>query len=52
MKIDKDLIKKLTEHLNEFGLTELSYSEGNITVKVGKGSKQTLATASPVVANK
>ena len=52
MKIDKDLIKKLTEHLNEFGLTELSYSDGNVTVKVGKGSKQTAATASPEVANK
>ena len=52
MKIDKDLIKKLTEHLNELGLTELSYSDGNVTVKVGKGSKQTAATASPEVANK
>ena len=39
MKIDKDLIKQLSESLNEFHLTELEYSDGKTTIKVGKGSK-------------
>ena len=39
MKIDKDLIKQLSDSLNEFHLTELEYSDGKITIKVGKGSK-------------
>ncbi len=39
MKIDKKLIKELVEHLNEFNLTELEYQEGQLKVKVAKGSK-------------
>ncbi len=39
MKIDKKLIKELVEHLNEFNLTELEYQEGQLKVKVGRGSK-------------
>ena len=39
MKIDKQLIKELVEHLNEFNLTELEYQEGQTKVKVAKGSK-------------
>jgi len=46
MKIDKDLIKQLSESLNEFHLTELEYSDGKITIKVGKGSKA-ITTTSP-----
>ena len=46
MKIDKDLIKQLSESLNEFHLTELEYSDGKTTIKVGKGSK-TITTTSP-----
>ena len=46
MKIDKDLIKQLSESLNEFHLTELEYSDGKTTVKVGKGSKA-ITTTSP-----
>ena len=45
MKIDKDLIKQLSESLNEFHLTELEYSDGKTTIKVGKGSIAT--TTSP-----
>ena len=45
MKIDKDLIKQLSESLNEFHLTELEYSDGKITIKVGKGSKTITATS-------
>ena len=46
MKIDKDLIKLLSESLNEFHLTELEYSDGKTTIKVGKGSKA-ITTTSP-----
>ena len=44
MKIDKDLIKQLSESLNEFHLTELEYSDGKTTIKVGKGSKAITTT--------
>ena len=46
MKIDKDLIKQLSESLNEFHLTELEYSDGKTTIKVGKGFKA-ITTTSP-----
>ena len=39
MKIDKKLIKELVDHLNEFGLTELEYQDGEKKVKVSKGSR-------------
>ena len=51
MKIDKDLIKQLSESLNEFNLTELEYSDGKTSIKVGKGSKAitaSLSTETPV----
>ena len=43
MKINKDLIKELTDSLEEFDLTELEYSDGKTTVKVGKGTKSNSA---------
>ena len=39
MKINKNLIKNLSDQLEEFNLTELSYSDGTTTIKVGKGNK-------------
>ena len=39
MKIDKKLIKELVDYLNEFGLTELEYQDGNKKIKVSKGNK-------------
>ena len=39
MKIDKKLIKELVDHLSEFNLTELEYQEGQVKIKVSKGSK-------------
>ena len=36
MKIDKKLISELVENLNEFGLTELEYQEGDKKIKVSK----------------
>ena len=40
MKIDKNIIKELSECLEEFNLTELSYSDGKTKVKVSKNNKQ------------
>ena len=36
MKIDKKLIKELTEYLNEFNLTEIEYTEKDTKIKVSK----------------
>ena len=36
MKINKNIIKELTEYLNEFDLTEIEYTEKDIKVKVSK----------------
>ena len=38
MKIDKKLIKELTDYLNEFNLTEIEYSEKDYKIKVSKAS--------------
>lgn len=40
MKIDKNIIKELSECLEEFNLTELNYSDGKTEVKVSKNNKQ------------
>ena len=36
MKIDKKLIKELTDYLNEFELTELEYGNNDLKIKVSK----------------
>ena len=36
MKVNKNIIKELTEYLNEFNLTEIEYTEKDIKVKVSK----------------
>ena len=41
MKIDKKLIKELTDYLNEFKLTELEYSHENTSIKVSKSNSST-----------
>jgi acetyl-CoA carboxylase biotin carboxyl carrier protein len=52
MKIDKKLIKELSENLDEFNLTEISYSNGITTIKVSKASSQvSVVNSSPAVAN-
>ena len=38
MKINKNIIKELTEYLNEFNLTEIEYTEKDLKVKVSKSS--------------
>ena len=39
MKINKKLIKELVDHLEEFKLTELEYSEKDTKIKVSRQSK-------------
>ena len=36
MKIDKKIIKELTEYLNEFNLTEIEYTDKDTKIKVSK----------------
>ena len=46
MKIDKNIIKELTDYLNEFNLTEIEYTDKDTKIKV---SKSNLANSSQVV---
>jgi acetyl-CoA carboxylase biotin carboxyl carrier protein len=47
MKIDKKLIKELTNYLNEFKLTELEYGDKDTKIKVSKSSNITRSDAAP-----
>jgi len=51
MKIDKNIIKELTDYLNEFNLTEIEYTEKDTKIKVSKSnpnsSNQVVSVASP-----
>ena len=38
MKINKNIIKELTDYLNEFNLTEIEYTEKDTKIKVSKSS--------------
>ena len=38
MKIDKKIIKELTDYLNEFNLTELEYGNNDLKIKVSKSN--------------
>ena len=46
MKIDKKIIKELTEYLNEFNLTEIEYTDKDTKIKV---SKSNLSSSNQVV---
>jgi len=46
MKIDKNIIKELTDYLNEFNLTEIEYTEKDTKIKV---SKSNLTSSNQVV---
>ena len=48
MKIDKKIIKELSDYLNEFNLTELEYADKDIKIKV---SKNNLSINSKIVQN-
>ena len=48
MKINKNIIKELTEYLNEFNLTEIEYTEKDIKVKVSKLSGTNVAAVKEI----
>ena len=48
MKIDKKLIKELTDYLNEFYLTELEYGNNELKIKVSKS----ISNSNNIVQNK
>ena len=43
MKIEKKLIKELTDYLNEFKLTELEYGDKDLKIKVSKSVSNSLS---------
>ena len=45
MKINKEKIQELVKILDELSLTELSYSDGKESIKVGKGAKAAVGFA-------
>ena len=54
MKIDKKIIKELSDYLTEFNLTELEYQDGQTKIKVSKASKgiESFKTGAVVSPNK
>ena len=48
MRINKNIIKELTEYLDEFDLTEIEYTEKDIKVKVSKSSGANLTTVKEI----
>ena len=48
MKINKKLIKELTDYLNEYNLTELEYGDGNTRIKVSKNNNLSLLSANNI----
>ena len=50
MKIDKKIIKELSDYLDEFNLTELEYTEKDTKIKVSKNNV-TISNQSPILKN-
>jgi acetyl-CoA carboxylase biotin carboxyl carrier protein len=48
MKIDKKIIKELSDYLDEFNLTELEYTEKDTKIKVSKNNVSINNQTSPV----
>ena len=51
MKINKDIIKELTDYLNEFNLTEIEYTDKDTKIKVSKLSSFNSNQTKNIVAN-
>ncbi len=51
MKIDKKIIKELSDYLNEFNLTELEYTEKDTKIKVSKNNVSISNQSSPISNN-
>jgi len=48
MKIDKKIIKELSDYLDEFNLTELEYTEKDTKIKVSKNNISISNQSSPI----
>ena len=48
MKINKNIIKELSDYLDEFNLTEIEYTEKDLKVKVSKSKS---ISSTPVITN-
>ena len=48
MKIDKKIIKELTDYLNEFNLTEIEYTEKDTKIKVSKNKISVSNQSTPI----
>ena len=51
MKIDKKIIKELSDYLDEFNLTELEYTEKDTKIKVSKNNVSINNQAAPNIQN-
>ena len=51
MKIDKKLIKELSEYLDEFKLTEIEFTEKDTKIKVSKNNVSINNQAAPIIQN-
>ena len=49
MKIDKKIIKELSDYLNEFNLTELEYTEKDTKINVSKNNISGIEVTSPII---
>ena len=52
MKINKSIIKELTDYLNEFNLTEIEYTEKDTKIKVSKSISSNTAQTVSVASSK
>ena len=48
MKIDKKIIKELSDYLDEFNLTELEYTEKDTKIKVSKNKVTVNSQVNPI----
>ena len=51
MKINKKIIKELSDYLDEFNLTELEYTEKDTKIKVSKNNISISNQSSPIISN-
>ena len=51
MKIDKKLIKELSEYLDEFNLTEIEFTEKDTKIKVSKNNVSINSQTRPTIQN-
>ena len=51
MKIDKNIIKELTDYLNEFNLTEIEYTHKDTKIKVSKSNSSSSSQVVSVAAS-